>query len=129
MKPEEFLAKRVAGGIVQAFAEDGALWDMIDDEVLSQIQAADTEDAQIWLTARGYDGPRVCVTLFGCDDPLVVPFVIPAVFLPASPDFANQVQETREEIAALRKFASQVAAMADGAERELGKILTQHKEP
>ena len=126
MKPDESLAKRVAGEIVRALSEDGTFGRMIDDEVLNQIQATETEDAQLWLTDS--DGPRVCVTIFGCDEPLVVPFFIPTVSLPASPDFANQVQEAREEIAALRKFANQVAVMADDAERGLGKILTQSKE-
>ena len=126
MNPEESLAKRAASGIVQTLAEGGELWRFIDDEVLSQIQAIETEAAQIWFT--GIDGPKACVTLFGCDEPLVVPFFIPAVTLPAHPDYADQVQEAREEIAALRKFASQVAAVADDGERGLGKILTQHKE-
>ena len=126
MKPDESLAKRAAAGLVQAISQDGEFWRIVDEAVLVEIQATETEEAQLWLT--GSDGPRVCVTLFGCDEPLVVPFFIPAVDLPARPDFADQVQETREQIAALRKFASQVAAMADDAERELSKILTQQRE-
>ena len=122
---ERKIAKAMSAKIAEAFrelfAEDESFWGMLDEEITQQIKASEHEDAQLWLSSDGKH--TVCVSPFGADEPIVMPFFIPEPSIPVKAEFLAQVEESEREIKTLRDFAAQINQMADDAQQKLDAIM------
>jgi hypothetical protein len=115
------LSSDVARRIAAAIADNDAIWEFLDEEVQERLRNTSHDDAQLWLSADGQH--RVCMDLFGGKEPFLVPFFVPKPSMPVKATFQAQVDESRQEIAALRAFAAQLTDMADAADAQLAAIL------
>lgn len=118
---EQELAKRVLCAMRDSLSGNDDLWTLIDQWVAEEIKATEeTNEAQIWLT--GYSEPRVCISIFGHDNLLVVPFSAPSINLPTAPTDTFEISEAETQIKRLRKLAADFNEMASRGERDLARI-------
>jgi hypothetical protein len=115
------VANRFAEVLSSALSENGELWGIIDNEIKEQLSATPQEDAIIWLDESGSD--KVCVTIFGADEPLVCGFTIPFPDIPIRKEYHAQVEQCAIQISNLRRFAGDVLKMADEAEKAMNDVL------
>ena len=117
----KIIARSVSKRIADAIAEDDSFWRLVEEEIVAQIKASDQNEAQLWLSSDG--DHKVCVNPFGCDEPTVLPFFVPAPDLPVKAERQAQVDRCRDQIAAIRGFAQDLLTMADEAQRSLDKMM------
>ena len=119
-KIAKIVTQKIANALEEAFSGSNAFWQLVDAEVLAQIKATEHSEAQLWLSDEG--AHQVCIDIHECDEPLVVPFFVPAINLPYRADYLGQIEESRREVRAYRRLAKELTDMADAAEGKMSDM-------